>query len=138
MDEFSKEELLKVGAKAFERVCDSDLRYKDVRRAFIGEISRTLVYRCFRNGPIEDLHGGRYVEFEPDISRISDEEMAVVMKAATTSLAKYLEILICDPEIVSELKSIPTLRPPNYWDDPDWEAIDKDYDLLRSEADIYP
>jgi len=56
-------------------------------RKEIGILSKLIVYNCFRNGPIETIHAGKYVEIPPEASRITQEEMALIMSAATTQVA---------------------------------------------------
>jgi hypothetical protein len=46
----------------------------------------------FRNGPIEDLHAGKWSELlnNPKLSRITDDEMKVVMLNACQCVEKLL------------------------------------------------
>ena len=55
---------------------------------------------AFRNGPIEDLHAGEYSELldDPGLSRITDEEMKMIMVNACEQVARLLELKETAPE----------------------------------------
>jgi hypothetical protein len=59
----------------------------------IRDEANALVAWAFRNGPLEDLHAGKYSPLleDPDLSRISDAEMKTLMLNACCQLAKLLE-----------------------------------------------
>ena len=62
--------------------------------------ANAVVARAFRNGPIENLHAGKYSELlsNPDLSRITDEEMKIIMVNACEQVARLLELKETDPE----------------------------------------
>lgn len=49
---------------------------------------------AFRNGPIKDLHAGEWSELlsDPELSRITDDEMKTLMINASEHVAKLLEL----------------------------------------------
>ena len=55
---------------------------------------------AFRNGPIEGLHAGKSSELlsNPELSRITDEEMKAMMINASEQVAKLLKLKETDPE----------------------------------------
>lgn len=62
--------------------------------------ANALVACAFRNGPIEDLHAGKYSELlaDPAFSRITDDEMKDLMINACRQMAKLLQLKESDPE----------------------------------------
>lgn len=54
--------------------------------------ANAIVAKAVRNGPIEDLHAGRTSELlkDPDLSRITDDEMKTLMIAACRSMYELL------------------------------------------------
>ena len=62
--------------------------------------ANAIVAQAFRNGPIEDLHAGKSSELlsNPELSRITDEEMKAMMINACEQVAKLLEMKETDPE----------------------------------------
>jgi hypothetical protein len=62
--------------------------------------ANALIAMVFRNGPIEDLHAGQYSTLLDDasLSRITDEEMKVLMISATRLLAGLLRAKADDPD----------------------------------------
>ena len=70
--------------------------------------ANVLTLLAFRNGPIEDLHAGKYSQLleDPDLSRITDEEMKKLMIAASTRLAELLELRDADPDAFAQLLSV--------------------------------
>ena len=62
--------------------------------------ANAITAMAFRNGPIEDLHAGKSSELlsNPELSRITDEEMKTVMVNACEHVAKLLELKETDPE----------------------------------------
>ena len=67
-----------------------------------------LTLLAFRNGPIEDLHAGKYSTLleAPGLSRITDEEMKTVMIAASAKLAELLTLQDSDPDAFAELLAL--------------------------------
>lgn len=55
---------------------------------------------AFRNGPIEDLHAGKDSELltNPDLSRITDDEMKTIMLNACRKIEALLREKQDDPE----------------------------------------
>lgn len=52
-----------------------------------------LTLLAFRNGPIEDLHAGtKAAPQDPDVSRITDEEMKTLTIFMSRNLAKWLAL----------------------------------------------
>ena len=62
--------------------------------------ANAIVAMAFRNGPIEDLHAGKWSELlsNPELSRITDDEMKTIMVNACEQVAKLLELKETDPE----------------------------------------
>jgi hypothetical protein len=62
--------------------------------------ANALIAMAVRNGPIEDLHAGKTSPLLEDetLSRITDEEMKVIMISATKMLAKLLRMRDSDPD----------------------------------------
>ena len=56
--------------------------------------ANAIVAMAFRNGPIEDLHAGKLSDLlsNPDLSRITDDEMKTLMINACEQVAKLLEL----------------------------------------------
>ena len=54
--------------------------------------ANVMTLLAFRNGPIEDLHAGKYSALleNPDLSRITDEEMRTIIIDASTKLSVLL------------------------------------------------
>lgn len=70
--------------------------------------ANVLTLLAFRNGPIEDLHAGKYSPLleDPQLSRITDEEMKTVMIDASTKLAELLALRDSDPEDFARLLAV--------------------------------
>ena len=62
--------------------------------------ANAIVAMALRNGPIEDLHAGKSSELlsDPELSRITDDEMKTLMINACEQVAKLLELKDADPE----------------------------------------
>ena len=62
--------------------------------------ANVMTLLAFRNGPIEDLHSGKYSPLleDPRLSRITDAEMKTIMIDASTKLAELLALRDGDPE----------------------------------------
>jgi hypothetical protein len=65
----------------------------------IRDEANALVAWAFRNGPLENLHAGKYSPLldDPSVSRITDDEMKELMINACRQLAKLLELKATDP-----------------------------------------
>jgi hypothetical protein len=63
--------------------------------------ANALIAMTVRNGPLEELHAGRHSDLLNDdtLSRISDEEMKVLMIHATRMLARLLRLRESHPEV---------------------------------------
>lgn len=61
--------------------------------------ANALVACAFRNGPIENLHAGKYSELleNKELSRITDAEMKVLMIAACEKLEELLRLKETNP-----------------------------------------
>jgi hypothetical protein len=61
--------------------------------------ANALVACAFRNGPIEDLHSGRYSSLleDPTLSRITDAEMKALMLSACRKVEEFLRLRESDP-----------------------------------------
>jgi hypothetical protein len=63
--------------------------------------AKAVVALAFRNGPIEDVHAGEpcpVCSGRPGVSRISDDEMRLIMKNAVNCLYRLLRLKSSDPE----------------------------------------
>ena len=62
--------------------------------------ANAIVAQAFRNGPIEDLHAGKPSELlsDPELSRITDDEMKTIMVNACEQVGTLLEQKENDPE----------------------------------------
>jgi hypothetical protein len=74
-------------------------------RAFPGgftmrDEANAIVARAFRNGPLEDLHAGKWSELldNQELSRITDEEMKSLMILACEQVAPLPRMKETDPE----------------------------------------
>ena len=63
--------------------------------------ANALIAFTVRNGPIEDLHAGKHSALldDPSLSRITDEEMKMLMMNATRMLAGLLRFRDKNPEL---------------------------------------
>ena len=70
--------------------------------------ANVLTLLAFRNGPIEDLHAGKYSQLleDPELSRITNEEMKNLMIVASTKLAELLALRDSDPEDFARLLAV--------------------------------
>lgn len=62
--------------------------------------ANAIVAMAFRNGPLEDLHAGKWSELldDPELSRISDEEMKTLMIFACERVVELLRMKETDPD----------------------------------------
>ena len=83
--------------------------------------AKMIVALALRNGPIEDLHAGKTCptcSVESGYSRISDEEMKEIMKAAVNSV--YSLLWKKDNDSEAYVKSLVLgARYIQHWDDPE-------------------
>ena len=86
-----------------EERADFDKRLDDAYPGGFNERdeANALIAMAVRNGPIEDLHAGKYSALLEDmsLSRITDEEMKVLMLNATRMLAGLLRFRHQNPEL---------------------------------------
>jgi hypothetical protein len=83
--------------------------------------AKAIVALAFRNGPIEELHAGRTCptcNANVEYSRISDEEMKTIMKAAVNQVYKMLWQRAHDSNAYLNTVSF-GLRNSHEWDDPE-------------------
>jgi len=63
--------------------------------------AKAIVALAFRNGPIEDVHAGRLCPTcagQSGYSRITDDEMKLIMKSAVNRLYELLRLKAVDPD----------------------------------------
>jgi hypothetical protein len=62
--------------------------------------ANAIVAKAFRNGPLEDLHAGKWSELleNQELSRITDEEMKKLMIFACEQVVQLLRMKETDPE----------------------------------------
>jgi hypothetical protein len=62
--------------------------------------ANAIVAKAFRNGPLEDLHAGKWSELldNQELSRITDEEMKALMIFACEQVVQLLRMKETDPE----------------------------------------
>jgi hypothetical protein len=63
--------------------------------------AKALVALAFRNGPIEDVHAGEVCpacKDKPGVSRISDDEMKLIMKNAVNKIYALLQLKASNPD----------------------------------------
>jgi hypothetical protein len=83
--------------------------------------TKALVALAFRNGPIEDLHGGKTCPTcsgQPEFSYISVEQMKTVMKNAVDTLYRLLWQRKYDPNKYQRNVEF-GLRYSRHWDGPE-------------------
>ena len=63
--------------------------------------AKAIVALAFRNGPIEDVHAGKPCSGcsgKPGVSRISDDEMSLIMKNAVNKVYALLRLKSDNPD----------------------------------------
>ena len=83
--------------------------------------AKMMVALAFRNGPIEDLHAGKpcpTCSANSAYSRISDEEMKGIMKAAVNTVYSLLWKKDNDSEAYAKSLALGA-RYTQHWDDPE-------------------
>jgi len=84
---------------------------------------KAMVALAFRNGPIEDLHGGKPCDAcagNQEISRISKDEMKAIMKSAVDTLYRLLWLRENNSAVYLEILAFGERNTIN-WDDPELE-----------------
>jgi hypothetical protein len=96
-----------------------------MKKSFIDPVlaleARMIVALAFRNGPIEDLHAGKTCptcSADGAYSRISDEEMKGIMKAAVNTVYSLLRKKENDSEAYAKSLALGA-RYTQHWDDPE-------------------
>src|SRR4051794_31375486 len=83
--------------------------------------AKAIVALCFRNGPIENIHAGQPCPTcvkNPEYSRISDEEMRLIMRNAVNRVYRLLVFKVENPmEYERQIRF--GERYTHRWDDPD-------------------
>jgi hypothetical protein len=72
----------------------------DPTRDQLATEAKSIVALSFRNGPIEDLHGGQPCPTcarSPGYSRISDDEMRLIMRNAVNRVYRLLVLKVENP-----------------------------------------
>lgn len=118
-----KKSNLQTGINALHLANAQGLNNQSIRRALIDKLAPFLVYNgCRNNSGIEDIHSAKCSDGHP---LINDEEMKNLMIGMTNFVAEYLDMIFSDPEILANTAKLdPLLRPPYYWQSPDWMFID--------------
>lgn len=107
-DEQSVERMARNFAERMDALSADDLAATDreIERSFPGgftdrDEANALVAMAVRNGPIETLHAGKHSALLEDdtLSRITDDEMKVLMVHATRMLAGLLHLRDTQPEL---------------------------------------
>jgi hypothetical protein len=86
--------------------------------------AKGIVLLSFRNGPIENIHAGRLCpecSSRQGYSRITDDEMKLLMKTAVNRVFTLLKLREEDPgeyERLLQFASLQTKR----WDSPEWST----------------
>ncbi len=80
--------------------------------------ANAIVAYAFRNGPIEDLHAGKYSELleQKELSRITDAEMKELMMTACEKMEELLRMKESNPEKYAELILSQNFRFCRSWD----------------------
>jgi hypothetical protein len=82
--------------------------------------AKAIVVLAFRNGPIEDLHAGKTCPTcngKTGYSRISDDEMKLIMKNAVNHVYRLLRLKADDPDTYAQQIAYGE-RSALSWDDP--------------------
>jgi hypothetical protein len=83
--------------------------------------AKALVVLAFRNGPIEDLHAGKICPTcngKPGYSRISNDEMKLIMKNAVNRVYRLLRLKSDNPDAYTKQIAYGE-RCTLGWDDPE-------------------
>jgi hypothetical protein len=83
--------------------------------------AKAIVVLAFRNGPIEDMHAGKTCPTcngKTGYSRISDDEMKLIMKNAVNRLYRLLRLKVDDPDTYAQQIAYGE-RCTLSWDDPE-------------------
>ena len=90
----------------------------------IADEAKALVALAFRNGPIEDLHGGKLCPTcsdQPEFSHLSADEMKTIMKSAVDTMYRLLWQREYAPEKYQRNVAF-GLRYTTDWDDPELKS----------------
>jgi hypothetical protein len=83
--------------------------------------AKAIVVLAFRNGPIEEMHAGKHCPTcngKTGYSRISDDEMKLIMKNAVNRVYWLLRLKTEDPDKYEQQMAYGE-RSTLTWDDPD-------------------
>jgi hypothetical protein len=83
--------------------------------------AKAIVVLAFRNGPIEDVHAGKTCPTcngKTGYSRISDDEMKLIMKSAVNRVYRLLRLKSDDPSTYAQQIAYGELCTLG-WDDPE-------------------
>ena len=84
--------------------------------------AKALVLLAFRNGPIEDIHAGQacpHCAGKPGLSRITDDEMKKIMKAAVNRVFTLLTLKDAQPDVYGRFLRFADLHAAR-WDAPEF------------------
>lgn len=90
--------------------------FQSLSKKEISIISKFIVFHCFRNGPIEDIHAD---------GRISQDEMRLIMQAAVTELATVIDGFSNARGPYIKKENFLRLELMKLWDEPDWSYVKK-------------
>ncbi len=106
-ERFQREQEERAAALSVDELGEID---RELAAAFPGgfthrDEANALIALAVRNGPIEDLHAGKYSEWLMDnsLSRITDEEMKTLMLFGTRKLAMLLALRDDKPDVYRRL-----------------------------------
>ena len=93
----------------------------DPVRSELAREAKSIVALCFRNGPIEDVHAGQLCPTcvgGKGYSRITDEEMQLIMRNAVNQVYRLLVLKLENPNEYERQIQFGN-RYTQHWDDPD-------------------
>jgi len=127
-----KEEMVEKTLTALEQLraflASEALQDRDVRRTVFSYLAKSITQTCLRDTTLEDMHAGTYVEIPDEVSRISNEEMKLLMREFVTNVGFYLEVLATKPALFDRVIAIGV---PTRWNNPDWELVDQEIKELE-------
>lgn len=115
---------------------------KAVEQSFPGgftlrDEANAIVAYAFRNGPLEDLHAGKSSELlnNPELSRITDDEMKKIMLNACEHMEKLLRLKQEDPAAYYRKILEFNLKFCRKWERQSGQAADQTSDTSTSAVD---
>ena len=126
-----------------DSMTDIDESIKELLRnpEFQQRLAKYIAERCFRNSLLEDFHTGKEPETETgdysdvfvttpsrqipwvEISRISDEEMKLLMQNVVNQTYRFVQELLDEERSGALMLKIAERDPVPQWDDPDGTII---------------